>query len=77
MIIDLILDRKDGCGYNAKEFYNEIMEYSTIFDGIGDKITFAMDYGTEKDVQKALCNYIIDNEYNPNICDFINSKNWL
>lgn len=77
MIIDLILDRADGCGYNAKEFYNDIIEYSTIFDGIGEKITFAMDYGTEKDVKKALCDYIIDNEYNPKICDFINSKNWL
>lgn len=77
MIIDLILDRKDGCEYNAKEFYNDIMEYSTIFDGIGDKITFAMDYGTEKDVKKALCDYIIDNEYNPKICDFINNEKWL
>lgn len=27
MIIDLILDRKDGYRYNAHEFYGEVMEY--------------------------------------------------
>jgi len=30
MIIDLILDRKDGYRYNAHEFYGEVMEYIVI-----------------------------------------------
>ena len=38
MIIDLILDRKDGYRYNAHEFYGEVMEYGEI----GFEITRAM-----------------------------------
>ena len=83
MIIDKILDRKDDekwAGkdlYNAKEFYNECMVYSGIFDGAFDYITSAMDYGTEMDVKEALCKYIDDGEYNPDIKNYINSRNWL
>lgn len=83
MIIDLILDRKDDVEdwgvdtYNAHKFYTECMEYNTIFDGIADGITKAMDYGTEEEVKKELCNYIIKNGYNEKICDYINSVNWL
>ena len=83
MIIDLILDRKDDIEfneidtYNAHRFYSECMEYNSIFDGIANEITIAMDYGTEKEVKKALCNYIIDNGYNEKICDFINTVNWI
>ena len=83
MIIDLILDRKDRTDchmtdtYNAHDFYIECMEYNGIFEGIADGITKAMDYGTEAEVKKELCNYIIDNGYNEKICDFINSVNWL
>lgn len=79
MIIDCILDRKDdenfyGCDkYNAKEFYLHILAYGTI----GREITRAMDYGTEEDVKSALCRYILDNEYNPEICSYIVSKNWI
>ena len=40
-------------------------------------IASALDSGTNKDVQKALCQYIIDNDYNRNICKYINSENWL
>ncbi len=77
MIIDLILDRQDGETYNAKSFYNSCIEYSTIFNGLADDITRAMDCGTEEDVKKALCDYIIRQEYNLKIIEFINSKNWL
>ena len=34
MIIDLILDRKDGYDYSIAEFYNELQEYGTIFNDI-------------------------------------------
>ena len=77
MIIDLILDRKDGDPYNPKAFYNEVMEYSTIFDGIGDNITRAMDSGTDEDVRNALCEYITKNKYNQEICDYINTVRWI
>ena len=73
MIIDLILDRKDGEQYNAKDFYNDVMEY----EEVGFEITEAMDNGKEKDVKKAICDYIINGEYNPEICEYINSVEWI
>ena len=63
--------------FNPHKFYREVMEYSKIFDGIGDKITAAMDYGTDDDVKAALCDYIQANDYNPDICDYINAVNWI
>ena len=79
MIIDRILDRKDNAKdygfdeYSPHDFYFDVLVYGRI----GDNITIAMDYGTEEDVKKALCDYVIDNEYNPDICNYINSVNWL
>lgn len=35
-----------------------------------------MDSGSEKDVKKALCNYVMG-EYNPKICNYINKVQWL
>lgn len=88
MIIDLILNRKDEIelgeangydwyGYIAKDFYNECVEYSELFNGIGDEITKAMDYGTEEDVKAAICDYILNNGYSEEIIEFVNKVNWL
>ena len=71
MVIDYILDRKDGYGYDVKEFYDACMAYEE-FD-----IARALDGGTEKDVKKALCDYVIYNDYSKSICKYINSENWL
>ena len=71
MVIDYILDRKDGYGYDVKEFYDACMAYEE-FD-----IARALDSGTEKDVKKALCDYVIYNDYPKSICKYINSENWL
>ena len=71
MVIDYILDRKDGYGYDVKEFYDACMAYEE-FD-----IARALDGGTEKDVKKALCDYVIYNDYPKSICKYINSENWL
>lgn len=64
--------------YNARKFYHGVMQY---INGCGDryaeKITAAMDYGTEEEVKKALCEYITECEYNHEICDYINSREWL
>jgi hypothetical protein len=87
MIIDTILNRKDGRNiyingngnaratslYNAKNFYTDVMQYGEI----GHKIAEALDNGQECDVKQALCNYINYNEYNPAICEYINSVQWI
>ena len=54
--------------YHPKKFYNEVMQYGGYY---ADQITFAMDYFGENLVKKALCEYVINNEYNPAICDYI------
>ena len=82
MIIDLILDRKYNeeipgyDSYDPYEFYREVMSYVSIFELPRD-ISSALDYGTEDDVRNALCKYIDDQQYNPNIKDYVNSKTWL
>jgi len=86
MIIDVILDRKDDSmdkiidgdliqvsEYTPKWFYNQIIGYGEI--GFG--ITNALDGGTEYDVKRELCRYILDGDYNLDICDYINSQKWL
>ena len=83
MIIDLILDRKDNISegftddYNAHDFYMECMGYNSTFYGIADGITRSMDGGTEEEVKAELCKYILKNGYNTEICEFIQSVNWL
>lgn len=74
MIIDLILDRKDGLDYNARDFYNDVTQYGEV----GFDVARALDSGTEKDVKKALCKYVKDNGYySKEICNYINSVAWL
>ena len=73
MIIDLILDRKDGEAYSPREFYNAVMEYGKV----GHLITEMMDEGTELEVKAALCRYIVDNGYDNKICEYIISVNWI
>lgn len=74
MIIDLILDRKDGEKYNPRQFYAEVMEYG---GNDANATTRAMDGGTEQYVKFALCAYVLNNDYNPEICDYINGQSWL
>lgn len=71
MIIDLILDRKDGKPYNAREFYFNVLAYGDV------GICIAMDYGEEKDVKRELCRYLKNNGYNLTIGRYIYEKNWL
>lgn len=73
MIIDLILDRRAGDDYSARDFYFDVMGYGPI----GYEITRAMDGGTENDIRRALCSYIRENGYNPEICKYVNSVSWL
>lgn len=73
MIIDLILDRQEGTPYEPKTFYNSCMNYGSI----ADEITRAMDAGTEENIKAALCAYIDEQEYNPEIKNYIHSVKWL
>ncbi len=73
MIVDLILDRKDGEIYNPKKFYNNVMRYGEI----GYNITRAMDNDNEKQTKDNLKGYIIENRYNIDICRYIDSVKWL
>ena len=75
MIIDLILDRKDGDEYDAKKFYNQVAGYES--SGNSFPISRAMDGGTESDIKRELCAYIDQNDYNPEIKNYINSVSWL
>lgn len=77
MIIDIILDRKDGEPYNAKRFYLDIMGYADIWPDLANPITRAMDGGTNEDVRAALCNYIDECGYNPEIKNWINTQDWV
>lgn len=70
MIVDMILDRKNGTPYSAKDFYNYCYY-------IGGEIRRAMDRRKNADVQEALCKYILEQDYNPDICDYIRSVDWL
>ena len=64
--------------YDPKRFYNKVFQY---IGGCGNeyayRITLAMDYGTEEDVQNELCRYIEENDYNNRICGYIRTRTWL
>ena len=75
MIIDLILDRKDGKEYDPRKFYSDVLKYEDWLRNYD--ISSAMDYGTERDVKRAICDYIRRNGYNTDICNYVNSVKWL
>jgi hypothetical protein len=76
MIIDFILDRRAGVPYDAKKFYDYVRGEEDVFE-FDPVISRAMDGGSEEDVKKALCRYIVDQGYNDRVCDYINSVDWL
>ena len=73
MIIDLILNRKDGQGYTPKHLYSELTGWAEL----GAPIAEAMDSGTEHEVKRELCRYVIEQDYSLNIINFILSVDWL
>lgn len=62
--------------YSAQAFYTDVRRYEADFE-LEPQISLAMDYGTEADVKNALCQYIIRNEYNLDICKYIHSVDWI
>lgn len=77
MIIDLILDRKDGAFYNPHDFYMKVASYGYLTPVHSERITRAMDGGEEEDVRRELMNYIHQNGYNEELKDYIESVKWL
>ena len=79
MIIDLILDRRDRYPYDPGQFADEVCEYAETFDDdpTQQAIVEALKTGCEQRVKHALCGYVLDNGYAPEICDYINSVYWL
>ena len=86
MIIDVILDRKDGANiierggklftsptYKPGRFYQQVASYGEI----AFPITEALDGGEEADVKQALRDYIKENDYNLELLQYIDSVEWL
>ena len=77
MIVDLILDRRDGVNYSPSEFEEEVKEYCETFPSYLSVYDALID-GSEDDVKDELCRYIDEDWYgNPLIKDYINCVNWL
>jgi len=76
MIIDLILNRKEGEPYVARDAYVYITEHESLFNK-EYPISRAFDAGSNKDVQNALSKYILDGGYNPEIIKYVKSVEWV
>ena len=74
MIIDRILDRRDGGKYDAEEVCEYIHDEAKIFGY--DALAKAAFNGTSEDMRRELCAYIDIEGYAPEIKDYINSVEW-
>ena len=75
MIIDIILDRKDGAiSYDASKHLKAIYDYAT--DAHMSDIAAAIDGGTEDDVKAALMCYISTCGYPLELLDYIAGVRW-
>lgn len=83
MIIDIILDRREGAiNYDAATHLKAIYDYATFFHM--NNLAAAVDGGTEDDVKAALMDYVISGGCNPDIhhhnfldlCLFIKAVRW-
>lgn len=75
MIIDVILDRKDGANYSPLLIlaYTDNRVYGNDFE----YILHAFQDLNEDKVKEALKRYIDVQEYNPEIKEYIDSVDWL
>lgn len=75
MIIDIILDRKDGAiSYDASKHLKAIYDYAT--DAGMTELATAVDGGTEDDVKAALMCYISTCGYLLELLDYIARVHW-
>lgn len=66
MIIDIILDRKSGHAYKPED----ITKYGN------EEVNKQFATGNNDYIQQALCRYLCLNDYNPQLCGYILSKDW-
>ena len=74
MIIDAILDRK-ACGAFTNDDVEYITDEAEIFN-----FNYIIDAFRTQDnvrIREALCKYIDEQNYNPEIKGFVNSVNWV
>lgn len=76
MLIDKILDRRDGEEYSPRDLYNYLQEEGEVFAFYWDYARI-MDEGTEKEMQDALCEYVTASGYRLDVCDYVRSVDWL
>lgn len=77
MIIDLILDRKDGKEYNPKAFYYNVKKYFNVFPEITKPIINAFHDKNEDNIQLELGYYIINEGYDTGLLEYILKNKWL
>lgn len=75
MIIDVILDRKDGAFYSPLDFlpYLDDRVYGDDFK----YILYALQDSSEEKMKEALKRYIDEQGYNPEIKEYIESVDWI
>lgn len=75
MIIDVILDRQEGCKYSPLQIlcYTDERVYGKDFE----YILHAFQDLSETDVKAALKRYIDEQRYNPEIKKYIDSVDWV
>lgn len=71
MIIDEILDRRDGCKYNP-EYLVDIAE----IDGF-DNIVKAFKSKNENAAKSALKEYVNENGYDNKLNEYVDSQQWI
>jgi len=74
MIIDAILDRKDGDEYTAEEM-RYMYDQATFFGHV--ELARALDGGDNAHIVEELCKYIDNEEYNPEIKKYVRSVDWV
>lgn len=77
MIIDLIIDRKEGQKYDPVLFAFAVNDYGDAFPELSRPILAAMSSHKEEAVKNALCAYIREGGYDPALCAYVNAVPWL
>lgn len=77
MLIDIILNRKDGLRYSVREFYYGLVNYFFTWPNMIEPILRAVDRGNEDEVAFELCRYIVTQGYMYKHCNYIRSVKWL
>lgn len=74
MIIDTIIDRRDGCAYGPDDMrymYDEAEMFGFI------DLARALDSGSDDEIRRELCRYIDDGGYRQEIKSYVNAVDWI